>query len=458
MLSTSFQQEVLERLSQICPVYRVGGSVRDAQLGISSKDVDAIAALSQEQICENLRCWGYTPHLLGANVQTVSLFRETDRLDLVSFSGELERDASRRDFTINAIYQDVKTGEIVDPFQGLRDLKDHHLRACGKASERFQEDPLRVLRLVRFAVSYGLSIEAETWQSAIVSMPKLSMVSRERVTEELGKILVLDNMARSFSLLDELGFFQRFIPELSRLKGLANHRFNPDDGWNHTRRVVQNTPNKLILRLAALFHELGIGEISSEESLAGNGEESAWLTREIFSRFRWSMVLAGGIKGEQEVEFLVKHHMLGNIIFGEELQGANDWREVSLKARGFAWDMGWNGQVFDSLRVESLLGLWQADFQSGDHSGDDLMRLGNLQEEIKNACIWISGRLKTLNWQMFWDFVQEKGLEGKPLGRFKEQVRRVLMLEPEQSLNDVNFLEREYDKAIGQKLERTETI
>ncbi|MGC7870773.1 HD domain-containing protein [Desulfosporosinus sp. SYSU MS00001] len=447
MFGSSFQQEVLKRLSLICPVYCVGGAVRDAELGIPNTDVDAVVALSSEEIFNFLSRWGYTPHLLGTKLQTVSLFQEADRLDLVSFPGELERDALRRDFTINAIYQDVKTGKIEDPFLGLRDLRNRYLRSCGNPSDRFKEDPLRVLRMIRFAVKYYLSIEPETWQSAVIFVPQLLEVSKERVTEELGKILVLENVARSLSLLDQIGFFQLYIPELSRLKGLTQGRFYTKDIWEHTLNVVKYSPDQITLRLAALFHDLGKWQIVGREKghYFLHEKESARLSREILTRFRWSMVLPGGTHGEQEVEYLVRHHSLGYRIFRKELRGEADWQKVSFKARCFAWRIGWNGQVYDPLPVENLLRLWQADFQGGRQvHRDDFERYAKIQSEVRAASLWITERIKTLDWKVLTQFAQKKDLRGKNYGRFKEQVSRALIRCPEYCLNDTIFLEAEY--------------
>ncbi|MGI6120394.1 MAG: CCA tRNA nucleotidyltransferase [Desulfosporosinus sp.] len=265
MIGTAFQQEILKRLSDLSQVYIVGGAVRDAQLGIPSKDVDAVMALPLLEIEQRLSAWGYKPHLIGAHQQTISLFQGAERLDIAPFSGKVESNARSRDFTLNAIYQDVRTGEIKDPLNGLQDLRERRLKACGCAADRFREDPLRIMRLIRLAVQYGLSIEQETWRAAVEHVPYLKEVAAERVTEELGRILLLDKIDEALGLLDDLGYFQRYIPELDRLKGLVQNRYHTKDAWEHTRHVVKNTIPCLILRLAALFHDLGKWETASRE-------------------------------------------------------------------------------------------------------------------------------------------------------------------------------------------------
>jgi len=518
MIGTSFQQEILKRLSELGPVYIVGGAVRDAQLGIPSKDVDAVTARSLQEIENKLSDWGYTPHLIGANQQTVSLFRGIERIDIAVFSGEVETDALRRDFTLNAIYQDVRTGEIIDPLSGLQDLRARRLKACGCAADRFKEDPLRILRLIRLAVGYGFEIEQGTWQAAVDHVPRICEVSSERVTEELGRILILDEIDKALGLLDDLGYFRTYIPELARLKGLVQNRYHTKDAWEHTRHVVRNTPSRVLLRLAALFHDLGKWETASRECYAWGtihqtdqgyevagfklvGEknlerwrnkevevhggrldnypdtifikrikiaqsrqnqpfelvpegkrhflkherESARLVKQILPRFRWTMVLPGGKHGERELYFLVEHHMLGTLTFMSELKDEGEDTKVRNKARRFAWEIGWDGQNFDTQRVENLLDLWRADFLGGKQDSEkNSARLEWIQGEIRNACAFLTKRATQLDWTFLEEFAHGKGLKREQFGQFKEQVRRQVMMDTNYNLIDFQLLEREY--------------
>src|SRR5665648_163361 len=265
MIRGEFQKGILQRLSDLSQVYIVGGAVRDAQLGIASKDIDAVIALPLLEIEKKLFDWGYKPHLIGAHKQTVSLVYKRQHLDIATFSGDVEADALRRDFTLNAIYQEVGTGDINDPLGGLQDLQERRLKACGSALNRFKEDPIRILRLIRLAVRYDLAIEQETWLAAVELVPHLQEVTVERLTVEFGNILILKEIDKALGLLDDLGFFRVCIPELARLKGLVQNRYHTKDAWEHTRNVVKNTDPHIILRLAALFHDIGKWETASKE-------------------------------------------------------------------------------------------------------------------------------------------------------------------------------------------------
>lgn len=525
MIGTPFQQEVLKRLSDLSLVCIVGGAVRDKYLGIPSKDVDAVAALSLEELKETLSDWGYTPRVIGAHQPTVSLFQDKDRVDISVFNGDVETDALRRDFTLNAIYLDVKTREIKDPLNGLKALNEKRLEACGRAEERFKEDALRILRLIRLAVRYDFNIESETWQAACNNLPLIQGVSVERVTEELSKILILEEIDKALRMLDDLGYYKMYVPELARLKGLVQNRYHTKDAWEHTRHVVKNTPSRILLRLAALLHDIGKWETASRECYAwgvvksttqgytvndykiigrdlhkwiGNEvelqggrldnypdtivvkrlkpmktplnkkfemvpdgkrhflqheKESARLVKNFLSRFRWAIVLPGGSKGERELHFLVGHHMLGTLTFMNELKGEIQ-NNLQLKARRFAWQVGWDGQNFIPRRVENLLDLWKADFLGGKQDAENnLSRLDRIQGEIRKACSFLNERAGLVNWRFFEKFACEKGLKSEKFGQFKEQVRKKVMLDSKYTLTNLEFLEKEYKFFISQDIQ-----
>ena len=446
MTGTSFQQGILMKLSEYGPVYIVGGAVRDALLGIPSKDLDLVTVISLQEIRKLLSDGGYNPRVIGAKQQTLSLFQGTDRVDIVSFDGEIKLDALHRDFTLNALYQDVRAGEIIDPLNGLEDLRLRRLKACGSAAERFNEDPLRILRLVRLAILHNFTIEPETWQAALDHVPDLKNVSLERVTVELGRILLLDEVAKALGLLNDLGYFQAYIPELARLKGLLQNQNSSMDAWEHTCQVVKNTPVNVLLRLAALFHDLGTWKTAEgKQHFSENETESVRLVQEILPRFRWSMILQGGSRGERELLLLVGHHSLGTLTFKSDLEQDLLNSKVHKKAQRLAWKIGWDGQKYNPQRVENLLYLWRADFLAGNKStGEYLERFNQIQDEIRTINPVLIERTNSLDWRFFENFAHAKGLEGKRFGRLKEQIRSKAMLDTDICLTDLKFLEKEY--------------
>lgn len=265
MLGTPFHQEVLTKIKDLTTVYVVGGAVRDLKRGVPAHDLDAVVAMNLNDLAQFLQEWGYQPHLMGAHQQTVTLFRDRERLDFTEMRGSLEQDALRRDFTVNAVYYDPLHSEFIDPVGGLRDLEGNVLQGCGRPEERFAEDPVRILRMVRLAVGLGLQVETETWTAGQKLIARLKESAVERITEELGKILLLPEAEPAVRMLNDLEYFKLYLPELARLQGLVQNRYHSKDAWEHTLHVLQNTPAKLLLRLAALFHDTGKWETASHE-------------------------------------------------------------------------------------------------------------------------------------------------------------------------------------------------
>ena len=130
------------------------------------------------------------------------------------FGDTLFDDLSRRDFTMNAIARDPISGELIDPLGGLPDLQAGVVRAVGVPGERFLEDPLRLLRAIRFASRLGFAIEPDTWQALRLTAPALESVSRERIRDELGKCLLSDSVVRALTLLRDGELLAHSVPEL----------------------------------------------------------------------------------------------------------------------------------------------------------------------------------------------------------------------------------------------------
>src|ERR671910_1797573 len=260
-------------------LYLVGGFVRDAISGSPGKDVDATSAARPEEIKRLLRpvadyLWtvGERFGTIAARVEEYNVEVTTYRSDLytegsrhpkVTFGDNLVEDLARRDFTINAIAADARTGKIWDPFDGRRDLKSGVVRPVGDPLDRMRDDPLRMLRAVRFETvlttpekPFGMTpgLEEAIRNNALW----LESISAERIREEFEKILTSDNVAAGLRTLVRLGLMPYILPEFMETLNVEQEaEFHHKDVFEHTLIVVQNVENTPVLRKAAFFHDIG---------------------------------------------------------------------------------------------------------------------------------------------------------------------------------------------------------
>lgn len=175
----------------------------------------------------------------------------------VIFIDNLVEDLRRRDITINAMAYNTEKG-IIDPFNGIEDIKGRLIKAVGNPIERFKEDALRILRAVRLATTLDFNIEENTLQAIVETMDGLRFISVERIREELDNILMSDNPSRGISMLFHLGLVKYALPELMPTAIFNQFNLHHDkDVLNHTLEVLGNTPKNLVIRLAALLHDSG---------------------------------------------------------------------------------------------------------------------------------------------------------------------------------------------------------
>lgn len=209
----------------------VGGAVRDTLLDLPVSDVDIATVLLPDEVINRLEAAGInaiptgiehgtvTAAVDGKNYEITTLRRDvaTDgRRATVAFATDWQEDAARRDFTINALYADPKSGEIFDYFDGLSDLEARRLRFIGDANQRIAEDFLRILRYFRFLARYGEGqIDGDAIKACAVGAHGLTALSRERIAQELTRILGLKNPVASVGLMIDNGIFTPFLPELS---------------------------------------------------------------------------------------------------------------------------------------------------------------------------------------------------------------------------------------------------
>jgi poly(A) polymerase len=276
-----------ELAEQICATLRhhghqayfVGGCVRDLVLGREPADydvcTDARPGRVQELFPRSLSVGAKFGVILvleesaqesGAQVE-VATFRsdigssDGRHPDHVVYSDTPQEDVQRRDFTINGLLMDPATGEVLDYVGGLADLRAGIVRAIGDPRLRFAEDKLRMLRAVRFAARFGFSIEPETMAAARSLAPQITQVSPERIRDELTKLLTEGAARRGFELLDETGLLAVVLPDIARMKGVAQPpQFHPEgDVWIHTRMLLEKLPPHCSPTLAwgTLLHDVG---------------------------------------------------------------------------------------------------------------------------------------------------------------------------------------------------------
>ena len=260
----------------ITPVYLVGGCLRDYLLKQMPHDFDCACPLLPDEIENAIRKAGRKPYLVGKRFGTIGFkvgtetgyeyvevttfrneqYKEGSRKPEVSFVKDITADLSRRDFTINALA--LRDGNLIDPFNGQEDLKNGIIKAVGQPSHRFKEDPLRMLRACRFSSQLNFIIEEKTFEAIKQLNYKILEVSKERWMIELDKLLMTDIPSIGLSCLMESRLLNFMIPELAlQYNYNQNSPYHTLELWEHTKKVVDNVPKDIDLRLAALFHDIG---------------------------------------------------------------------------------------------------------------------------------------------------------------------------------------------------------
>lgn len=285
--------------------YMVGGCVRDCILGLSPKDYD-ITTSAKPHITENLfnktiptglEHGTVTVVIENENFEVTTYRTEGNYLDnrrpeSVHFVSDIKEDLSRRDFTINAFAYNDKAG-LVDYFEGLNDLNNKVIKAVADPNIRFQEDALRMLRAIRFSAQLNFTIDDNTLNAIKTNRNLIKNISIERIRDELCKMLISDNPSKGLNLLKDTEILEIILPEIHALieyTPLCNNHNR--DVFEHTLKVIHNTESNLVLRLSALFHDIGklntlTALPSGHHYFPGHSEESAIITRNILRRLKF---------------------------------------------------------------------------------------------------------------------------------------------------------------------------
>jgi poly(A) polymerase/tRNA nucleotidyltransferase (CCA-adding enzyme) len=271
--------------------YLVGGCVRDLILGRKPKDWDITTNAKPEQI------QAVFPDSFYSNeFGTVGVLRETDdeslkiieitpyrtegtysdrrRPDAVTFGQSLEEDLARRDFTVNAMALDESKGQIIDPYKGQKDIELKILRTVRDPEERFGEDALRLMRAVRLVAELGFALDGDTAAAIEKKSANLAFVSRERIRDELIRILNSDQPMMALVMAQQLGLLEHIAPDLTRGIGIDQNQAHSYDVFGHLMRSLQHAADKgwdFDVRLSALFHD-----VSKPETRRWSEEKNDW--------------------------------------------------------------------------------------------------------------------------------------------------------------------------------------
>ncbi len=297
--------------------YLVGGCVRDLLMDIEPKDWDITTDASPEEIQKI-----FPDNFMNNKFGTVTVLgsveitpfrietKYTDKRhpDKVEWAKTIEEDLSRRDFTINSIA--LEFPKIVDLYKGQEDLKKRIVRAVGKAEDRFAEDALRMMRAVRFASVLDFTIDKKTADAIKKNAPWMKAISKERIRDELLKIIMSDNASDGIEMLRELGLLKYIIPELEDGYRVAQSKHHTYDVYKHSILSLKYAAQKKFskdVRIASLLHDIG-----KPKSKRGSGENATFyghevvgakMVRQILNHLRFSK------KEIEKITKLIRYHL-----------------------------------------------------------------------------------------------------------------------------------------------------
>ncbi len=316
--------------------YLVGGCVRDLLMGVKPKDYDVTTNATPEEIIalfpktfyeniygtvgvvtcgedlgtvcsdETVKIVEVTPYRLEG------VYSDNRHPDDVKWSKNLHDDLGRRDFTVNSMAYNPITHEIIDPYNGQKDIENKLIRAVGEADVRFGEDALRLMRAIRFMSQLDFDIESVTRESISKNAKSLASISRERVRDEFCKLVMTDYPMRGIVMMKETGLLDNVVPELLHGVGVLQNQAHMYDVWEHNLRTLQHSADKnwpLHVRLSAIFHDISKPEtkrFSREKNVItfyGHDVVGGRVTREIMERLKFPKDIT------EQVSMFVRWHM-----------------------------------------------------------------------------------------------------------------------------------------------------
>jgi len=442
------------------PTWVIGGYVRDRLLGLECKDADFVSTGDclplAEAVAERLKVKdslvvfkNFGTAQIKADgwiLEFVSARKESYQMDSRKPSvepGSLEDDQLRRDLTINAIaiaLTGKKKGEILDPFQGLEDLRNYIVRTPQSPENTFSDDPLRMLRCIRFAARLGFDIEPDTFEGIRKMKSRLSIISAERISDELNKIILGNPPSYGFKLLYYSELLEEFFPELVALAGVENRDGKAHkDNFFHTLEVLDNVAAKskdLWLRWAAILHD--IAKPATKRFVPGEGwtfhgheEKGARMVPKIFNRLKLPLN-----EHMRFVEKLVRLHL----------------RPISLTNESVT-DSAVRRLMFEAGNdLEALMILCRADVTTKNPNKAKRYLDKFDQVEQKMALVEEADRLRNFQPLLTGEMIMEvfNLAPGKEIGLIKEQIREAILEgQIRNSLPECLFLSIQLASALG---------
>ena len=410
-------------------VYLVGGYIRDKILRRKSKDIDIVMEFDAMDFARLFsKKYGYPPPVFYGKFGTAMVEIDRIKLEFATcrkesyaensrkpsvYPATIYEDLARRDFTINAIAQNLLTGEILDPFEGKQDIKDRLIKTPIEPDKTFFDDPLRILRGIRFAARFKFEIEKHTKEAMKKNVFRLKIVSEERIADEILKMSEVFQPSRAFYLLEEIDALKIVLPEVSGLKE-EKAEYPCKALLPHTLKVLDNASlhtKNVYLRLAALLHDVGKPKTFRIES----GKVS--FHRHEFVGERMAYKICGRLKiGSEETRFvgrLIRFHLRPHLLAKE---GPTD-----KGLRRFIREIG--------KGMKSLFCLAKADLTSQNplRVKKALEKLNDLEKRVKE----INKRDKISSFKLAIDgftIMEVLGIDsGKPVGYVKKYLENLII-------------------------------
>ncbi|MBN2059761.1 MAG: CCA tRNA nucleotidyltransferase [Deltaproteobacteria bacterium] len=345
--------------------YLVGGAVRDAYVGRRISDWDVTTSASFDEINSLFS----DTKRYSLKYETVILVDSGHDYEVTTFrrhgssAPSLEEDLRHRDFTINAMCYDVSGGKIFDPHNGRMDIRERTLRAVGNPEERFMEDPVRLLRAIRFSVELGFKIEKRTMDKILEMSEGLNSVAGEKIRDELMKILISPRPSGGFYMMKKANLLKHFLPELEKSYLKRQNSYHKYTIFKHIMVCVDSVRPDPILRLAALFHDIAKPfvreKVKGEFKFHGHEEASALMAGDIMRRLKFSR------KSIRKVCHLISHHMIGY---------ESSWKDSTVRRL--------IGRV-GIENIDDLMHLRRSDLIAHGIMDDKIEKIGELKSRIE---------------------------------------------------------------------------